>query len=401
MIYKNFQDKQLSMLGFGAMRLPLIEGTNQVDEEQVFEMVRYMADHGVNYYDTAHPYHGGESEKIIGRALKQLPRDSYYLATKYPGHQLASSYDPAEIFEEQLEKCDVEYFDFYLLHNVCEMSMPAYTSEKWQIIPYFLEQKRNGRIKHLGFSTHARVECLDEFLSVYGKDMEFCQIQMNYLDWTLQNAKEKCEVLAKYDIPVWIMEPVRGGKLANLSEENHGKLEALRPGATDADWGYRWFQDIPGVAVVLSGMSNVQQMVENIATFETYAPLNETEKNALYEIAEGMKSFVPCTACRYCCDGCPQGIDIPNLLNMYNDYCFAPSGTIGMTVDLLPEGTKPSDCIGCGACMNICPQSIDIPAALADFTKRLASTKSWAEICREREEAAIKARAEKAARQAK
>ena len=186
MIYNDFQGKQLSLLGFGTMRLPMVGGI--IDEAQVREMTRYAIDNGVNYFDTAYPYHAGESERVIGRVLKDYPRDSYYLADKYPGHQILSDgYNPSVIFEEQLEKCGVEYFDFYLLHNVYEKSMDVYLDPQWGIVEYFLEQKRLGRIKHLGFSTHAQTKGLEEFLNLWGKEMKFCQIQLNYLVCTLQD----------------------------------------------------------------------------------------------------------------------------------------------------------------------------------------------------------------------
>ena len=188
MLYRDFQDQKLSLLGFGAMRLPqLADGT--IDEEQVRQMTRLAIDHGVNYFDTAWPYHGGQSERVMGRVLKDYPRESFFLATKYPGHQIAEKYDPAEIFEKQLEKCGVEYFDFYLLHNVNENSIRTYLDPQWGILEYFREQKRLGRIRHLGFSTHGSVQMMEQFLDVCGADMEFCQIQLNYLDWTLQDAK--------------------------------------------------------------------------------------------------------------------------------------------------------------------------------------------------------------------
>ena len=197
MIYTDFHGEKLSLLGFGTMRLPLVPGGTpaDIDEKTTADMVRYAMEHGVNYFDTAYPYHGGMSERVMGRVLKDYDRGSFYLATKYPGHQLSSHYDPAAIFEEQLEKCGVDYFDFYLLHNVYEKSIETYTDPRWGIIDYFLEQKKKGRIRHLGFSTHGGLELMERFLSQHGKDMEFCQIQLNYLDWTMQDAKAKCELL--------------------------------------------------------------------------------------------------------------------------------------------------------------------------------------------------------------
>lgn len=389
MIYSKFQEKQLSLLGFGTMRLPVNEN-GSIDEAQVKEMVDYAIKHGVNYFDTAYPYHSGESERVIGRVLSEYPRDSYYLATKYPGHQISSHYDPAAIFEEQLEKCGVDYFDFYLLHNVYENSITTYLDPKWGIIDYFKEQKRLGRIKHLGFSSHAQLEGLQTFLDTCGEDMEFCQIQLNYLDWTLQDAKAKYDLLTERNIPVWVMEPVRGGKLAKLNDEEEKKLKAARPEETIPAWGFRFLQGLPNVKMVLSGMSNMEQMQDNIKTFSESRPLSEEETSMLLNIAEGMKDSVPCTACRYCCDGCPMGLDIPSLLSGYNEIRFSPAVNVAMRIEALPEEKRPSACIGCGKCARICPQSIDIPKAMEEFSKALDKLPSWAEICRQRDEAAKK-----------
>ncbi len=388
MIYREFQDKKLSLLGFGTMRLPQ-NPDGSIDEPQVRQMTRYAIEHGVNYFDTAYPYHSGNSERVIGRVLKDYPRDSYYLADKYPGHQILSGgYNPAEIFEEQLQKCGVEYFDFYLLHNVYEKSMETYLDPRWGIIDYFKEQKRLGRIKHLGFSCHAQTQGLSEFLDRCGEDMEFCQIQLNYLDWTLQDAKGKYELLTKHHIPVWVMEPVRGGKLASLDPTAEEKLKAQRPEESVAAWGFRFLQGLPNVTMVLSGMSNMEQMEDNVKTFSQEKPLSEEETGLLLEIAEGMKDSVPCTACRYCCDGCPMGLDIPTLIRTYNELRVAPAVNAVMHIEFLPEDKKPSACIACGKCARICPQNINIPEVMKDLTRRIEKLPSWAEICRQREEAA-------------
>ena len=390
MIYSTFQDKQLSLLGFGTMRLPVLSD-GSIDEPQVKEMTRYAIEHGVNYFDTAYPYHNSESERVIGRILSEYPRDSFYLASKYPGHQILSNgYNPAEIFEEQLEKCGVDYYDFYLLHNVYEKSIETYLDPRWGIIDYFKEQKRLGRIKHLGFSSHAKTKGLEQFLEACGKDMEFCQIQLNYLDWTLQDAKGKCELLEKYNIPVWVMEPVRGGKLAKLDETNESKLKELRPEESIPAWAFRFLQGLPNVQMVLSGMSNIEQMKDNVKTFTEQKPLSTEEVNLLLNIAEGMKDSIPCTACRYCCDGCPMGLDIPTLLSTYNEVRLLPTINAVMHIEFMEENKKPSACFGCGKCTRICPQNIDIPTALKDLTERINKLPSWKEICRERELAASK-----------
>ncbi len=392
MIYSDFQGTNLSLLGFGTMRLPLIsdEPEGAVDEAQVGEMVKYALEHGVNYFDTAYPYHGGESERIIGRALKPYPRESFHLATKYPGHQISKSYEPSVIFEEQLEKCQVEFFDFYLLHNVHENSIRTYTDPRWGIVDYFVEQRRLGRIRHLGFSSHGTPDNLKEFLDRYGDVMEFCQIQLNYLDWTLQEAGEKYKLLEERGIPVWVMEPVRGGKLAKLPEADEKRLWELRPGEGVPAWAFRFLQGLSNVKMILSGMSSLSQMQENVRTFEERRPVSDAERELLFEIAEGMKNSIPCTACRYCCEGCPKGLDIPTLLALYNDLRFASTVNIGMRLDALPEEKRPEACIGCGACTKVCPQKIDVPGAMEAFAKTLSEMPSWEEICRRREEAAQK-----------
>lgn len=389
MIYTSFQDKKLSLLGFGTMRLPLRtqEPGSPVDEAQVERMVDYAISHGVNYFDTAYPYHSGESERIIGRVLKRYPRERIYLATKYPGHQISRSYDPAAIFEEQLQKCGVDYFDFYLLHNVYENSIQTYCDPRWGIVDYFLEQKAKGRIRHLGFSSHGSAELLERFLNLYGEHMEFCQIQLNYLDWTLQDAKAKYELLTRRQIPVWVMEPVRGGRLAKLNEAEEAQLKRARPDEGVPAWAFRFLQGLPNVRMILSGMSNMEQMRDNVRTFEAREPLTEAEQAMLLAIAEGMKNSIPCTACRYCCDGCPKGLDIPMLLGIYNELRFSPSVNASMRLDALPEDKKPAACVGCGKCARICPQGIGIPTALKELAEQLETMPSWAEICRQREAA--------------
>ena len=392
MIYREFRALQLSALGFGTMRLPTLEG-GAIDEAQTMEMVRYAMEHGVNYFDTAYPYHGGMSEVVLGKALKEYPRESYYLATKYPGHQISAAYDPAAIFEEQLQKCGVEYFDFYLLHNVYENSIHTYMDPKWGIVEYFLEQKRQGRIRYLGFSSHGGMDNLTEFLDYCGAQMDFCQIQLNYLDWTLQNAKAKYELLTERGIPVWVMEPVRGGRLAKLSDVEEAKLKALRPEESIAAWGFRWLQELPNVTVTLSGMSNMAQMEDNIKTYLEEKPLSGEEHRVLEEIAAGMLDSIPCTGCRYCCDGCPMGLEIPMLLDIYNDLRFSPAFTVAMRMEALPKEKSPAACIGCGACQQMCPQGIRIPELLKECAALMEKQPKWVDMCREREEEAARLRA--------
>jgi len=370
------------MLGFGAMRLPETDG--KVDKRAVAEMIKYAMDNGVNYFDTAWPYHAGMSERVMGEVLSQYPRESFYLADKYPGHQIMADMDPSRIFEEQLRRCKVEYFDFYLLHNVYEKSIDTYLDPDLKVLEYFREQKRLGRIKHLGFSTHARLETIERFLDICGDDMEFCQIQLNYLDWTLQDAKAKYDMLTARGIPVWVMEPVRGGKLANFTDD---RLTALRPDVTTASWGFRFLQGLSNVKVILSGMTTMEHVTDNIKTFTNEQPLTEEETALLFEIAEGMKNAIPCTACRYCCDGCPMGLDIPTMMSICSDIRFAPVVNSVMMLQFAPEDKRPSACIACGKCTKVCPQGIDIPAVMKELVERMESIPQWAEICRQREAA--------------
>ena len=297
MIYRNFQGLELSGLGLGAMRLPVVNGNDaDIDVAAAEEMVAYAMEHGINYYDTAWGYHNGNSETVIGKALSRYPREKYYLATKFPGYDLSNMPKVQEIFEKQLEKCGVEYFDFYLFHNVCEMNINEYLDEQYGIHAYLMEQKKNGRIRHLGFSAHGSCEVIRRFLEAYGDDMEFGQIQLNYIDWAFQHAEEKVKLLDSYHIPIWVMEPMRGGRLAKLSEENVNKLKTLRPEEEVPAWAFRFLQSIPGVKMILSGMSDMEQLKANIQTFQEEKTLSQEEAKALAEVAADMQNnMLPCT----------------------------------------------------------------------------------------------------------
>lgn len=375
MVYKDYQDLKLSALGLGAMRLPVIDGDDaRIDEEKTAEMVAYAMEKGINYYDTAWGYHNGNSEIVMGKALSQYDRDSYYLATKFPGYDLSNMDKVEEIFEKQLEKCRVDYFDFYLVHNVCEMNIDAYLDEKYGIYDYLVKQKENGRIRHLGFSAHGSCEVMKRFLDKYGKSMEFCQIQLNWLDWSFQNAKGKVELLKEWNLPVWVMEPLRGGKLASLKAEDEAKLKALRPDESVPAWAFRFLQALPEVTMVLSGMSNMEQLKENIETFEADKPLNKEERDGLLGIADEMlkQSNLPCTACHYCVSHCPKGLNIPELIEMYNEHCFTGGGFLApMLIATMPEEKRPSACVGCRSCEAVCPQQIKISEMMSDFSEKL------------------------------
>lgn len=375
MIYRKFKDISLSALGLGMMRLPVVNGDNGVvDEAAVAEMIDYAHKNGVNYFDTAWGYHNGNSELSAGKFLSQYPRGSYYLATKFPGYDNTNMPKVKEIFEEQLEKCQTSYFDFYLFHNVYEGNIDDYLNPEFGILEYLLEQKKNGRIKHLGFSTHGGLDVMKRFLAAYGMHMEFCQIQLNYMDWHFQEADEKVRLLNEAGIPIWVMEPLRGGRLANVSDEKAAVLKAMRPEESIPEWGFRFLQSIPGVTVVLSGMSNMEQLKANIETYSTDEPLNENEFHTLTAMAdeETKKGGLPCTACRYCITHCPQALPIPQIISLYNEHKVTGGGFIApMAVSSMPKEKRPANCLGCRSCEQVCPQQIKISEMMSEFSSMI------------------------------
>ena len=395
MIYKNFKELKTSWLGMGNMRLPKIEGQNEkINENEAQKIIEYAYQSGVNYFDTAYRYHSGESETFVGKVLQQYPRDTFYLATKIPGHMMIykngtfhftgfygnkPSPSPMEIFEEQLEKCRVDYFDFYLLHNLCETSYDFYTNEEIGVITYLLEQKKRGRIKHFGFSSHGRPETIDTFLNWskerFGNCFEFVQIQLNYLDWTLQEAWKKYEIITNHGLPVISMESCLGGRLASLGDKTDTILKQKRPHNSIVSWAFRFLQSLPNVQMVLSGMSTMEQIRENVAIFSTNDPTTAEEKKLLDEVVKPMLDMVPCTGCRYCCESCPKKLDIPKLIALYNeeknaDHYLWPS--IDFTIDAMNEAELPAACIACDTCTKLCPQGIEIPDVLKKFAQLLA-----------------------------
>ena len=385
MIYSKFGDLSLSRLGFGTMRFPVTEPGRQIDEKKAMEMVMYAYEHGVNYYDTAYFYHAGKSQAFIGKALSQLPRDSWYLANKFPGNAMAvengalklklggfnmndiTFSGPREVFEQQLDLCGVDYFDFYLLHNLAESTYDFYTDEELGIVDYLLEEKKKGRIRHLGFSSHGSPDNIKKSLT-WRDCFEYAQIQLNYLDWSLQDAGKKYDVITNCGLPVIVMEPTRGGKLTNLKPEAAALLKAARPDDTQASWAFRYLQSLPNVAVVLSGMTTMEQLKENIEIFSKDDGMDDSEKAVIQQVTATMADLYPCTDCRYCCDACPQNLDVPLLLNAYSEATFEFSWYVNSVLRNLSDGEKPQACTGCRTCAPMCPQGIDIPDALAKFT---------------------------------
>ncbi len=371
MIYNKFQNLQLSALGLGTMRLPVINGdSSNIDMEKSAELVDYAIKNGVNYFDTAWGYHHGNSETAMGELLSKYPRESFYLATKFPGYDPQTIMRKEEVFETQLKKLKTDYFDFYLFHNLCDVNFDYYMDEekKYGLFEYLMQKKAEGKIRHLGFSVHANNEMTEKFLDKYGEYMEFCQIQLNWLDYSFQDAKGKLEMLKKRNIPVFVMEPVRGGRLVKLDKEKEERLRQIRPSASMPEWAFRYIQSFDEVCVTLSGMSNMAQLSENIKTFSEDKRTSKEENDVLYSFAKDMmKNTVPCTECRYCTEYCPMELDIPDLLDHYNELTFARGGFSVKSLEFIPEDKRPDKCVGCRSCENVCPQKIKISEVLATF----------------------------------
>jgi predicted aldo/keto reductase-like oxidoreductase len=378
MIYNSFQDIRLSALGFGAMRLPVIDGDDsRIDEAAALRMVDTAMANGINYYDTAWGYHGENSEYVLGKALSRYPRESFYLATKFPGYDPANWSKVEEIFETQLKKLNVRYFDFYLFHNVCEMNIDKYLDDEIGLADYLLRKKEEGKIRHLGFSCHGSLETMHRFIKKYWRILEFCQIQLNYLDFEFQDARSKVEELNNLEMPIWVMEGLRGGKLAKSCLGAEKILAKSNPDYTPANWAFGFLESVPGVTMILSGMSNFEQLKQNIEFFDEKKPLNDDDIATLltaahFETTGKNAGTVPCTACRYCTTHCPQGLDIPRILSLYNEHSYSGGGFIApMALAAFEKDKLPSACVGCGSCAKVCPQQIDIPGIMKKFTEMI------------------------------
>ncbi|MDR2908282.1 MAG: aldo/keto reductase [Oscillospiraceae bacterium] len=383
MIYRDFKKtgKKISLLGLGCMRLPRVNAdSTEIDVPAAAAMVERAFAAGINYFDTAHMYHGGTSQPVMGEILSRYPRESFHLATKMPPWPVESEEDVHRIFDEQLNMCRVDYFDFYLIHNINTETRKK--AEKYRFYDILKEKQREGKIKRLGFSFHDRPKLLEEMVTRY--DFDFVQMQLNYLDWELQDAKGQYEILADRGIPVVVMEPVRGGALAALPEPAGEILKSANPAASEASWAIRFAASLPGVLTVLSGMSNMEQLNDNISTVSDFKPLESAERGVLARALEAYRktATVPCTACGYCMD-CPFGVDIPKVFGIYNQYRRkGKNASIPLFLSeysgILGEEKQAIHCTGCGRCLTFCPQGIKIPDELKKIADLVAQSKAQA-----------------------
>lgn len=353
-------DVKVSLLGMGCMRLPKVDPEKEdIDYEKAQEIIDYAYANGVNYFDTAYGYHGGQSEVFVGHALKKYPRDSFFLASKMPIWCVKEKGDVERIFNEQLQRCQTDYFDFYLFHS--QNAANFQKCQEFGVYEFLSQMKAEGKIRRLGFSFHDTPEVLRHICDTYPWD--FAQIQLNYLDWEMQDAKTQYQILNDREIPVIVMEPVRGGVLASPCEAADILFREERPDKSVASWAIRFAASLPGVLTVLSGMSNMEQVRDNVDTMTRFEPLTDREREVIDEALEAYrkKDTVPCTGCRYCMD-CPFGVDIPKMFSLYNHYVLDRDGEDYLEAyEAQPESQRADQCQACGACMEKCPQHIRIP----------------------------------------
>ena len=395
MIYRNLGGEEVSALGFGCMRLPVVEGKAEaVDDAAALEVFDTLYEGGVTYVDTAYSYHMGASERFLGRALPRYDRSRLKVATKMPGHEIRPDFNPAAIFANQLERTGAGYFDYYLMHNVCEISLERYMDPELDVLGFLLEQKRRGLIRHLGFSCHGQLPTLRRFLEYCDMrapgQVEFVQLQLNYVDWLLQQGAAKYDAVREAGCDVVVMEPLRGGALARMEGAHADELAAIMGACgakTQAEAAFRWVLGLEGAKVILSGMGTREQAEDNLRTFAGVAeggpePLAEGSeaRAALDALGRGMADMSPCTECRYCTRECPLELDIPLFVRLRDDSRFGASVNLGMQIDALPPEKRPDACLGCGMCAMVCPQNIPIPERLAELAERVAKIPHWAEV---------------------
>ena len=365
MQYRNFKDFSTSLLGFGCMRFPTLEdGT--IDEQKTFEMLDLALDNGVNYFDTDYPYHQGQSEIVLGKWLQTIDRDSIYVTSKMPVWKINSIEEFDKILDEQLEKLQIDHLDFYLLH--------ALSKQRWDhvlemgVLDHLKDVLASGKVKHIGFSFHDDYEVFEEIINAYPWD--FCQIQYNYMDNNYQAGDKGYALAKKLGIPVVVMEPVRGGLLANVPDDIDKMFREYNDWS-NASYALRWVMNHDNVMCVLSGMSNLEQVKDNLVTADTFMPLTDDEMKII-EKARDMflaRTKVNCTACRYCMP-CPFGVNIPGNFKVYNEGNIYQKADLNKSAYLdMDESTRSTACKKCQACVTKCPQHINIPVELAKITK--------------------------------
>ena len=364
--------------GFGCMRLPVLQADqpDSFDYGKINRLFDAFIEKGFTYFDTAYTYHGYHAEEAVRRALvERHPRDSFQLVTKLPLRDFKDAEDMERIFNEQLAHCGVEYFDYYLLHN---MGTNVYEKcKKYDAFGFVDRKKAEGKIHQVGMSFHDTPELLDEILSQYGDVLDFIQLQINYVDWEQPNVQSRrcLEVAGKYGKPVTVMEPCKGGTLVNLPEEAEALLKAQRPDASNASWALRFVGSLDGIATILSGMSSEEQMEDNLSTFRNFKPLTEKEKDIIAEVVRRMQDMplIACTSCRYCCDGCPSGIAIPDMIRALNTARLYPKDRrpILFYRNLVLDSGKASSCIACGQCESVCPQHLPIIELMKEAAEKL------------------------------
>ncbi|MCQ2558446.1 MAG: aldo/keto reductase [Oscillospiraceae bacterium] len=366
MIYKPFQNISLSRLGLGNMRLPQVnpkDPKSPIDYAAAHKIIDRAYAEGINYFDTAYVYNAGDSERCLGECMKKYPRDSFYLATKF---NYGANPDYKAVFQEQLERLQTDHIDFYLLHCLLDFNIDNYLN--CGCIEYFLKMKEEGKISYLGFSSHASPETLRRMADHHAWD--FAQIQLNYFDWNYGTTKEEYQILEEHNIPIMVMEPVRGGRLSALTPDAEAVLKEAHPDWSISSWALRFVQARPQVQVILSGMSAVEQVEDNLNTFSAENGLSAEDEAIVTKAVEMFRSQlqVPCTKCSYCTPDCPMQINIPEYLRLYNDYKVSGPFVLREYGDIESVG-KPTDCIGCGSCTGHCPQNINTPEIMAELAK--------------------------------
>ena len=357
-----------SLMGFGGLRFP-VDGDGKVCEKTGGEMIDRAMEGGVTYYDTAWTYLGGQSESVLGRALSRYPRESWCLATKLPCWQIKSRAQAEEIFARQLERAGVDYFDSYLFHTL--------TRDVWRrmvelgVVELMEQYQKQGLIRRFGFSFHDSYQAFEEILTARAWDC--CLIQLNYLDVDFQAGLRGYRLAQSRGVPVLVMEPVKGGLLANLPEDAARPFRALNPRASLASWGMRWVASLPNVGVVLSGMGAIEQVEDNLNTFGTFSPLSPEEQAAVEEVGEGLRRRLKngCTGCRYCLP-CPAGVDIPGAFQLWNKIALGQSlQAARRSWEGMDREERPDQCYRCGQCERRCPQHLPIRAQLAQVTEEV------------------------------